>query len=125
MTNKNDNKKIDDNSIKNNEVKTRKRASPVKIAYYVQRMLDNKISKKEILLVISSQFDRKDLKRFANMYGDCFYMEDIRYIAGIVHNILRSKTKHAIEMLAQDSNDFDAKYIILPSKDIDRLIQIR
>lgn len=61
-------------------------ASPEKIAYYVQRMLEKKMETKEIIYIISSQFG-DDVREFAKMYRYCFYMEDVRHIANLIYNI--------------------------------------
>ena len=79
---------------KNNSMKIMQRgASPVKIAYYVQRMLEKKMATKEIIYIISSQFGNDDVREFAKMYRYCFYIEDIRSIANLLYNITK---KHLV-----------------------------
>lgn len=87
------------------------RASPVKIAYYIQRMTEKQMNIKEILLILSSQFERKDLRKFAESYRYCFYIEDIRRIANLIYNIPRKNMDRAIDIFV---HDFAIKKEILP-----------
>lgn len=76
--------------------------SPVKVAYYIQRMLEEKMEAKEIILMLSSQFNKKDLKKFADKYRYCFYREDIRRIANMIYNIPQKDMDKAMDIFAQD-----------------------
>jgi hypothetical protein len=106
-------KKINDKKSSKND------ASPVKIAYYIQRMLEKKMDRKEILLMVLSQFNKKDLKRFADVYRYCFYIEDIRRIANLIYNIPKKNMDKAMDMFA---HDIIIKQKILPKKYIEEYI---
>lgn len=95
----------DDGNIKNINKRLKKgkkiRASPVKIAYYVQRMIEKRVSRKEILLILHSQFDRNDLRKFAESYRCCTYIEDIRYIANLIYEVPRKNMDEATDTFTQ------------------------
>lgn len=76
--------------------------SPVKIAYYVQRLLEKNIGTKEIILIISSQFGNDNVREFARMYRCCIYMEDIRNIANLIYNIPKKNMNDAMDTVLHD-----------------------
>lgn len=78
------------------------KASPVKIAYYVQRLLEKNIGTKEIILIISSQFGNDDVREFARMYRYCIYMEGVRNIANLIYNIPKKNMNKAIDTVLHD-----------------------
>lgn len=80
-------KDIDSDSVKDYEEKPKSRASSVKIAYCVQRMLEKNMDATDIIPVILLLFDRRDLKKFAYDYRRCLYMDRIRRIANFIHGI--------------------------------------
>lgn len=99
MTNKNNNRKIQVNDTNNyNKNKT----SPVKIAYYVQRLLEKNIGAKEIILIISSQFSYDDIREFARIYRYCIYIEDIRRIANLIYNTSKKDMNKAMDIVLHD-----------------------
>jgi hypothetical protein len=103
MVRKHSSKKIMDNNRKGGSRYTVQRnASPVKIAYYVQRMLEKKMETKEIILIISSQFGNDDVREFAKMYRYCFYREDIRRIANLIYNISKKNMNEAMNTVLRD-----------------------
>lgn len=94
-----------DNYRKNNtkisrKINSRGRASPVKIAYYVQRMFENNMETKEIILIISDQFENTDVREFAKMYRYCFY-SDIRNIANLIYDIPKKTMDVAMGTVAK------------------------
>ena len=115
MTEKDDNSGIKKNY--NRKIKSRdigqKEASPVKIAYYVQRMLEKKIETKEIILIISSQFGNENVKEFAEMYRYCLYREDIRKIANLIYNIPKKDMDETMDTVL---HNILVKREILPSE---------
>lgn len=78
------------------------KASPVKIAYYVQRLLEKNIVTKEIILIVSSQFGNEDVREFARMYRHCTYMEDIRRIANLIYKIPKKDMNKAMDTVLHD-----------------------
>lgn len=112
MARKSSSEKIMGNNRKDNSGSIIQRnASPVKIAYYVQRMLEKKMKTKEIILIISSQFGNEDVREFAKMYRCCFYREDIRRIANLIYNIPK---KNIDEIMDTVLHDILVKKEILP-----------
>ena len=108
MTKKNSNKvKVDNTKINtkiNRKINSKciiQRTSPVKIAYYVQRMFENKMETKEIILIISDQFGDTDVREFAKMYRYCFY-SDIRRIANLIYTIPKKNIDMAMETVVHD-----------------------
>ena len=79
-----------------------RKTSPVKIAYYVQRMLEEKLGTKEIIYIISSQFGEDDVREFAKMYRYCLYIEDIRRIADLIYNIPKKDIDDVIDTVLHD-----------------------
>lgn len=65
----------------------KKRASPTKIAYYAQSMAEKGKNVKEIILIITDLFDRRDVKEFANKYKNCRNIENVRYVADLIYYI--------------------------------------
>lgn len=103
MVRKNNDKKIKvDNMRMDNRSIIHRNASPVKIAYYVQRLLEKNIGTKEIILIISSQFGNDAVREFANMYRYCFYMEDIRRIASLIYHIPKKNMNKAMDAVLHD-----------------------
>lgn len=80
----------------------KKDASPIKIAFYIQNMLDKKIDIKEVMLIISSQFNKESLAQFAETYKDCSYIDDIRHIANIIYSIPPKDINKALKTFAHD-----------------------
>ncbi len=74
-----------------NKKKTKKTASPVKIAYYIQRMLEKKMEIKEIIIILLSEFYKNDLMKFSELYRHCFYKDDIRRIANLIYNLPKKR----------------------------------
>ncbi len=103
MVKKNGNKKTKVNN-KNSYDRCfiRDKAYPVKIAYYVQRLLEKNIGTKEIILIISSQFGNDNVREFARMYRCCIYMEDIRNIANLIYNIPKKNMDDAMDTVLHD-----------------------
>ncbi len=113
---KNSGKKIKNNNRKRNgRCVVYGDASPVKIAYYVQRLLEKKMGAKEIMLIISSQFGNDDVREFAKMYRYCFYMEDIRHIANLIYRISKKDIDGAMDRVVYDilvkKEIFSSEYI--------------
>lgn len=103
MVKKNGNKKTKVNNTNSyDRCIIRDKASPVKIAYYVQRMLEKNIGTKEIILIISSQFGNEDVREFARMYSYCIYMEDIRNIANLIYSIPKKDMNRAMDTVLHD-----------------------
>lgn len=90
------------NRKKNNRNIIQNGASPVKIAYYVQRLLEKNVEKKEIILIISSQFGNDAIREFAKMYIYCFYMEDIRRVANLIYNTSKRKMDGVVDKILHD-----------------------
>ena len=103
-------KKININNMKG-DIRQRN-DSPVKIAYYVQRMLEEKLGTKEIIYIISSQFGDDDVREFAKMYRYCFYIDDIRRIANLIYNIPKRDIDEVMDTVL---HDILIKREILPS----------
>lgn len=103
MVKKNGNKKTKVNNANScDRCIIQNNASPVKIAYYVQRLLEKNIGTKEIILIISSQFGNDAVKEFAEMYRYCFYMEDIRHIASLIYSIPKKNMDGAMDTVLHD-----------------------
>ena len=77
-------------------------ASPVKIAYYVQRMLEKKLETKQIIYIISCQFGNDNVREFAKIYRYCFYIEDIRSIANLIYNIPKKNMDETMDTVLHD-----------------------
>lgn len=86
----------------NSEGIRQRNASAVKIAYYVQRMLEKNMGTKEIILIITSQFNNKDVKEFAKKYRRCFYRDDIRRIANMMYSIPKKNIDEAMDTVLHD-----------------------
>ena len=100
---KNDRKKINVNNRKRNRRYIGQRStSPVKVAYYVQRMLEKKLEEKEIIYIISSQFGNDDVKEFAKIYRYCSYKDDIRRIANLIYNIPKKDMDKTVDTVLYD-----------------------
>ena len=100
---KNDRKKINVNNRKRNRRYIGPRStSPVKVAYYVQRMLEKKLETKEIIYIISSQFGNDDVKEFAKIYRYCSYKDDIRRIANLIYNIPKKDMDETMDTVLCD-----------------------
>ncbi len=98
MTKKNSGIKIETNNMKRNgRCVVHGDASPVKIAYYVQRLLEKNMETKKIILIISYQFGNDAVREFAKMYRYCIYMEDIRRIANLIYNIPKKNIDGAMD----------------------------
>ena len=103
MVKKNGNKKTKVNNTNSyDRCIIRNKASPVKVAYYVQRMLEKNIGTKEIILIISSQFGNDAVREFAKMYIHCFYMEDIRHIASLIYHISKKNMDGTMDRIVHD-----------------------
>lgn len=103
MARKSSSEKIMGNNRKNNSGSIIQRnASPVKIAYYIQRMLEKKMKTKEVILIISSQFGNEDVREFAKMYRHCFYREDILRIANLIYNISKKNMDETMHIVLHD-----------------------
>lgn len=103
MVKKNGNKKTKVNNTNNyDRCIMLNKTSPVKIAYYVQRLLEKNIGTKEIILIISSQFGNNDVREFARMYRYCTYMEDIRRIANLIYKIPKKNMNEAMDTVLHD-----------------------
>ena len=103
MVKKNGNKKTKVNNTNSYDRRIiLNKASPVKIAYYVQRLLEKDIGTKEIILIISSQFGNYDIREFARMYRYCIYMEDIGRIANLIYNIPKKNMEDTIDTVLHD-----------------------
>lgn len=103
MTRKSGGKKIRGDNMKNNSSGiVQRNTSPVKIAYYVQRLLEKNIVTKEIILIVSSQFGNEDVREFARMYRHCTYMEDIRRIANLIYKIPKKDMNKAMDTVLHD-----------------------
>ena len=103
-------KKININNMKG-DIRQRN-DSPVKIAYYVQRMLEEKLGTKEIIYIISTQFGDDDVREFAKMYRYCFYIDDIRRVANLIYNIPKRDIDEVMDTVL---HDILIKREILPS----------
>ena len=88
-------------------------ASPVKIAYYIQRMIEKNIGTKEIIYIMSSQFGNDDIVEFAKTYRCCVYIDDIRRIANLIYNIPERDIKKTMDTVL---HDILIKREILPSE---------
>src|SRR3989344_5609279 len=103
MVRKHSSKKIMGNNRKGgSRYMVQRNASPVKIAYYVQRMLEKKVGIKEIILIISDQFSNDDIREFAKMYRYCFYREDIRHIANLIYHIPKKNMNETMNTVLHD-----------------------
>lgn len=60
------------------------RASPVKIAYYIQNIAKKDPDPKKIILIIASRFDKRDIKTFAKRYKYCINEDNVKRIARII-----------------------------------------
>lgn len=69
-------------------MKKKKDASPIKVAFYVQKLLDRQIDIKEVILIISYQFNKKSLAEFAEIYKDYTLRDDIRRVANLIYSVL-------------------------------------
>lgn len=114
MTKNNDDKKIKINNRKKNSV-IQDRASPVKVAYYVQRLFEKKMGTKEIILIISSQFGNDAVREFAKMYRYCLYKEDIMRIANLIYHIPKKDMDGTMDRIVHDilikKEIFSSEYI--------------
>lgn len=61
------------------------RASPTKIAYYVQNMAEKNIEPGKIILMLTSRFDRRDIRHFAMKYKYCFNEDHVRKVANLIY----------------------------------------
>ena len=91
-----------------------RKASPVKIAYYVQRLFEQRLGTKEIIFIISSQFGNDDVREFANIYRNCFYRDEIRRIANLIYNIPKKDMDETMDTVLYDvlvKNEIPSEYI--------------
>lgn len=75
------------------------RASPAKIAYYVQHISEKEHDERKIVFVIVSQFDKRDIREFAKKYKDCCTADNVRHIANLIYSIPYKDLKRAIDSL--------------------------
>lgn len=77
------------------------RASPTKIAYYIQSMSAKEEDARKIMLVMTSQFHKKDIKKFAETYRNCFNSDIVRYIANLIYSVPYSKLTLSVDNFAK------------------------
>lgn len=89
-------------AIKKDDKKAeRYRTSPAKIALYVQNMSQKGMGKKEILLIITDRFDKRDVMTFADKYRRC-NLEKVGHIADVLCTITHRNLDNVLKAYAED-----------------------
>jgi len=84
---------------KNDEEKVR--ASPIKIAYYVQNLSKNESDIRKIIFAIRSQFDSKDIREFARKYRHCLNDDSVRRVADMMSSIPTKRMEKVMNQLLE------------------------
>lgn len=79
------------------------RASPAKIAYYVQHISEKERDERKIVFAIASQFDNRDIGEFAKKYKDYCTVDNVRHIANLLYSIPYKDLKRAIDGLLKSN----------------------
>jgi len=77
------------------------RASPTKIAYYVQNLSKNEEDIRKIIFVINSQFDNKDIREFAIKYRHCLNDDSVRRVANLISSISAKRMEKVMNQCTQ------------------------